>query len=103
MLPNVTELTWKNANKLRDEPDLALSAEQKHVFAGWKRPDEIFTGAMSDSPSTTPGPTMVGSEVVDLVQDITTDCSVVASLCAATARAERGHHPVRQIPMPNPS
>lgn len=27
----------------------------------------------------------------DLVQDIITDCSVVASLCAVTARTERGH------------
>lgn len=27
----------------------------------------------------------------DLVQDITTDCSVVASLCAGTARASKGH------------
>ena len=34
---------------------------------------------------------MIASEKVDLVQDITTDCSVVASLCAVTARAERGH------------
>lgn len=28
---------------------------------------------------------------VDLVQDITSDCSVVASLCVVTARNERGH------------
>lgn len=28
---------------------------------------------------------------IDLVQDITTDCSVVASLCAGTARALKGH------------
>ena len=37
------------------------------------------------------GPQMIASEKVDLVQDMTTDCSVVASLCAGTARAERGH------------
>jgi hypothetical protein len=30
-------------------------------------------------------------DFVDLVQDITTDCSVVASLCAGTARASKGH------------
>lgn len=30
-------------------------------------------------------------EKIDLVQDITTDCSVVASLCAGTARALKGH------------
>jgi calpain-7 len=28
---------------------------------------------------------------IDLVQDITTDCSVVASLCAGTSRALKGH------------
>lgn len=27
----------------------------------------------------------------DLVQDVTTDCSVVASLCAGVARASKGH------------
>jgi calpain-7 len=35
-------------------------------------------------------PTMEPTDKIDLVQDITTDCSVVASLCAAVARAERG-------------
>ena len=31
------------------------------------------------------------ADQIDLVQDLTNDCSVVASLCAGTARAERGH------------
>ena len=35
---------------------------------------------------------------VDLVQDITTDCSVVASLCAGTARASKGHTKVQSHP-----
>jgi calpain-7 len=34
---------------------------------------------------------MMVSDDIDLVQDITTDCSVVASLCAETARANKGH------------
>jgi hypothetical protein len=34
---------------------------------------------------------MVAADDIDLVQDITTDCSVVASLCAGTARARKGH------------
>jgi calpain-7 len=34
---------------------------------------------------------------IDLVQDITTDCSVVASLCACTARALKGQGKVRII------
>jgi len=33
---------------------------------------------------------MEAKHKVDLVQDVTTDCSVVASLCAAIAREERG-------------
>ena len=31
---------------------------------------------------------------IDLVQDAASDCSVVASLCAGIARAERGHDQV---------
>lgn len=34
---------------------------------------------------------MTATTEIDLVQDITTDCSVVASLCAGTARAVKGH------------
>lgn len=39
-------------------------------------------------------PIMRRSRAEDLVQDATSDCSVVASLCAGTARAERGHKKV---------
>lgn len=35
------------------------------------------------------------SRKIDLVQDAATDCSVVASLSAVTARAELGHAKVR--------
>ena len=34
---------------------------------------------------------MVAVNEIDLVQDITTDCSLVASLCACTARASKGY------------
>ncbi|KAL8862971.1 MAG: hypothetical protein Q9178_000913 [Gyalolechia marmorata] len=34
---------------------------------------------------------MSAEQKVDLVQDVTSDCSVVASLCAISARAEKGH------------
>jgi calpain-7 len=37
------------------------------------------------------GPLMSSSRTIDLVQDAATDCSVVTSLCAGLARAERGH------------
>jgi calpain-7 len=33
---------------------------------------------------------MLTTKPIDLVQDVTTDCSVVASLCAALARNESG-------------
>lgn len=35
-------------------------------------------------------PVMSVSGKTDLVQDVLTDCSVVASLCATTSRLERG-------------
>lgn len=41
-------------------------------------------------------PVMSVTETTDLVQDVLTDCSVVASLCATTSRAERGLGKVRQ-------
>ncbi|KAL1970516.1 hypothetical protein VTN77DRAFT_4160 [Rasamsonia byssochlamydoides] len=87
--PNPKEFELEHGGtKFIDKPDLTLSSCQQEVFAGWKRPHELLAA----NGSSTATPTMVGSGVVDLVQDITTDCSVVASLCAATARVERGHH-----------
>ena len=70
-----------------DKPTLKLSDAQMEIFAGWKRPSEIF-GSESGN---TDGPVMTTNAVMDLVQDLTTDCSVVASLCAGTSRAEKGH------------
>jgi hypothetical protein len=34
---------------------------------------------------------MTAANEIDIVQDITTDCSVVASICAVIARAFKGH------------
>jgi calpain-7 len=39
---------------------------------------------------------MKNAQPVDLVQDAATDCSVVASLCASSARAEKGHARILQ-------
>jgi len=86
------------SNSHRDTAELRLSSSQMEVFDGWKRPADVFstpTLGVKDG-DTERGPTMVSHAKVDLVQDITTDCSVVASLCAGTARAERGHAKVRQ-------
>ena len=64
----------------RDNVEFPLSAVQLEVFDAWRRPKELLEARC---------PTMLANGRVDLVQDITTDCSVVASLCAVTARSER--------------
>ena len=63
------------------------------IFDGWQRPREVLPPARfrDTVDKANAGPQMIASGKVDLVQDMTTDCSVVASLCAGTARAERGH------------
>jgi len=74
----------------REPADLELSEAQREIFAGWKRPNDTF-GRIEGRDSDDGEVTMSAVENVDLVQDITTDCSVVASLCAGTARAVKGH------------
>lgn len=86
----------------RDEVAFTLSPVQLDTFGGWKRPAELFDHRSSlldegHVPSscdwdarffTTPnGP-------CDLVQDVTTDCSVVAGLSAAI-NVLTGKHAVR--------
>ena len=57
------------------------------MFDAWRRPRDFLD---QFRPASTWCSTMVAHGSIDLVQDVTTDCSVVASLCAATARSERG-------------
>ena len=86
-----------------DSPCLQLSPLQLESFAGWKRPTEALAGIeiMRDGEKLPNTPTMARLRKVDLVQDMTSDCSVVASLCAGTARAERGHARVSHLPSDN--
>ncbi|KAA6416166.1 MAG: Cysteine ase [Lasallia pustulata] len=92
--PLATEFEMKpGENLFLDEPELRLSHVQMGIFDGWQRPRDVlpparFRDAVEKADA---GPQMIASGKVDLVQDMTTDCSVVASLCAGTARAERGH------------
>lgn len=77
----------------RDDIDMELSKIQSEAFAGWKRPHEalrrvIDTKGKAFVPAE---PTMQATKKVDLVQDITADCSVVASLCSASSRGEDGY------------
>ncbi|KAH6890297.1 hypothetical protein B0T10DRAFT_315346 [Thelonectria olida] len=63
-----------------DNAVLTLSPKQEATFGGWKTLRELYPE--SDQ---TDDETFMGSvNGCDLVQDLTTDCSVVASLCAAT-------------------
>ncbi|OTB08452.1 hypothetical protein M426DRAFT_52247 [Hypoxylon sp. CI-4A] len=67
-----------------DPTNFNLSPRQNAVFSGWKRPLEIL-GQEEDS-----GTLMEAQHDYDLVQDITTDCSVVASLCASIPHLKPG-------------
>ncbi|KAI1412887.1 cysteine proteinase [Hypoxylon sp. FL1857] len=66
-----------------DTAEFSLSERQKAVFSGWKRPLEILG---SDDQNAL----MEARNEPDLVQDITTDCSVVASLCASMRHLQPG-------------
>ncbi|KAL2444309.1 Calpain-like protease palB/RIM13 [Exophiala dermatitidis] len=77
-----------------DSPALSLSPTQLELLDSWKRPHEALASRtlhtqQEDLPSSET--IMHLTEAMDLVQDMTSDCSVVASLCAATSRVERGH------------
>lgn len=75
-----------------DGIELSLSNFQKEVFDGWKRPgDALPPPAWLANVDVNPGPGMTASKKIDVVQDAATDCSVVASICAGVARAERSH------------
>ncbi|KAA8893689.1 hypothetical protein FN846DRAFT_977737 [Sphaerosporella brunnea] len=60
---------------------LQLSESQKRMLDDWKRPHEIYRDARIFP---------VNGEQLDLTQDVVTDCSVVASLCAGARREEKG-------------
>ncbi|KAK4196549.1 putative calpain-like protease palB/rim-13 [Triangularia verruculosa] len=62
-----------------DPTPFSLSAEQQVIFAGWKRPSELVPGVDDRDPEWM----MKAENENDLAQDLATDCSVVASLCAA--------------------
>ena len=79
-------MSFAPSNLHSDNLDFPLSALQLEVFEAWRRPKELL-GKSHTVPAYRP--TMLAHGPIDLVQDVTTDCSVVASLCAATARSER--------------
>ena len=77
-----------------DSPSLSLSEAHLKSFGGWRRPKDALAllKIPADEQSLSYEPSMtVRKGKFDLVQDLTSDCSVVASLCSGTARAEQGH------------
>ena len=92
--PDTAEFELKDGQEqFVDSPQLQLSSLQLESFAGWKRPREALGSIeiVRDGEKLPNTPTMAPLRKVDLVQDLTSDCSVVASLCAGTATVERGH------------
>lgn len=74
---------------------LSLSPYQQQFFQGWVRAKEaIPPPSLFPRDRSSVGPLMSSPHSIDLVQDAASDCSVVASLCAGIARAERGHDQV---------
>lgn len=79
------QVSASSSDRLRDPFEYRLSCEQLEVFDGWHRPEDALGLENGVVPS------MDAQQIIDLVQDATSDCSVVASLCGGTARGERGH------------
>ncbi|KAK5114704.1 hypothetical protein LTR62_002278 [Meristemomyces frigidus] len=94
--PAPDEFELKDGEDLfTDTPQLPLSKFQAEVLDAWKRPNDALpppTWFCGDHLNL--GPSMSVTRKIDLVQDAATDCSVVASLCAGVARAERGHNKI---------
>ncbi|ETN37191.1 uncharacterized protein HMPREF1541_08181 [Cyphellophora europaea CBS 101466] len=76
-----------------DLPELPLSDIQLESFDGWKRPNEALSSMRFPGASEGNEVCMTTRQIskIDLVQDLTSDCSVVASLCAGSSRVGRGH------------
>ncbi|KAB5570748.1 hypothetical protein GE09DRAFT_1271930 [Coniochaeta sp. 2T2.1] len=83
--PEPSSFTKKDGDELYEDPsEYTLSPTQRDLFAGWKRPLELLSDKASEvQPETLAHDMMTASPDSDLVQDMVTDCSVVASLSAA--------------------
>lgn len=101
--PSPSEFELKPGQDLfLDEPTLPLPKDQLESFDGWKRPAEALSGVRFPGTGDDHEITMSTKSLdkIDLVQDLTSDCSVVASLCAGSSRVSRGHKKVRSAPIP---
>lgn len=100
--PLSDEFTHRDGEALFTDPiALSLSPTQLESFDGWKRPHQALPSVHSrDGAGSDEGAVMYLPVAMDLVQDLTSDCSVVASLCALTSRTERGF-PKERPPQPD--
>ncbi|KAK5204878.1 cysteine protease [Exophiala xenobiotica] len=92
--PSADEFSLQDGQEpFTDSSPLPLSPDQLETFGGWKRADDAISSCdhRTDDQSSSNEVVMHSNEPMDLVQDLTSDCSVVASLCACTSRVERGH------------
>ncbi|KAK1769193.1 cysteine proteinase [Phialemonium atrogriseum] len=66
-----------------DSFEYTFSPTQQVLFTGWKHPSELVASGEAADPEKSCDNLMTASADSDLVQDMLTDCSVVASLSAA--------------------
>ncbi|KAK0711287.1 hypothetical protein B0H67DRAFT_283395 [Lasiosphaeris hirsuta] len=81
--PKVFSDTGIDEGAYIDPSSFSLSVEQQAIFAGWRRPADILPAAKNGDLKEDTAPMMAVTPEIDLAQDLATDCSVVASLCAA--------------------
>ncbi|ORY69806.1 PALB protein [Pseudomassariella vexata] len=73
-----------------DTSDFPLSDRQLAFFAGWKRPSDLVGNGQDVGTCKVEPRLMEPQDDYDLIQDVTTDCSVVASLCASMKNLRPG-------------
>ena len=102
IFPPWTSVTSSNFDgpTYKEDGELSLSRVQLEVFDGWRRAVDM---AVISGGSQMETPTMMAEKAIDLVQDVTTDCSVVASLCAVSARLTADRSDVREKSRPHRS
>jgi len=92
--PAIDEFLLKDGQELwTDDFEYSLCETQLKHFDGWQRPHEALSRINVDR-HVEPFQNEVTMDKFgswDMVQDAAPDCSVVASLCAGGARAEKGH------------
>jgi hypothetical protein len=78
-------ISWLSESWLTREPSddavYSLSPAQNEYFDTWTRPKDLFKGQQETDGNAPDFMTL--DPGIDLVQDVTTDCSVVAGLSAA--------------------